>query len=75
MKYYAMISKTSKVVENVILWDGESEYCPNEEFDLVEIVEENVGIGYSYENGIFVQPPPTVTPLNQQPTTTGSQSF
>jgi hypothetical protein len=63
MKYFAMVGKESKVVENVMLWDGETEYYQDEKFDLVEITEENVGIGWSYENGIFVEPPPKPMPI------------
>ena len=63
MKYFAIVGKESKVVENVMLWDGETEYSQDEKFDLVEIIEENVGIGWSYENGIFVEPPPKPMPI------------
>ena len=57
-----MINKESNVIENVIVWDGVTEYSQDEKFYLVEINEENVGIGYSYENGIFVEPPPKLEP-------------
>jgi hypothetical protein len=62
MKTYAQIIN-NKVV-NVSLWDGESEWNPDEE--LVEIPEGvNAGIDWDYINGEFVdnRPQPERMPI------------
>lgn len=51
---YAMID-TSGVVENVIVWDGETDYEPPEGMTLLSCVPE-VSIGWTYGNGAFTPP-------------------
>ena len=53
MANYAVIS--NGVVENVIVWDGESEY-PNSE-NLIDLsAHPNVGPGYTYDGAAFTPP-------------------
>lgn len=51
--YYAIIN--NKIVENVIVWDGVSEWTPPENCEIVPLQPE-VGIGWKYENGQFIEP-------------------
>jgi hypothetical protein len=45
MGRYAVIR--DDVVENVVLWDGETKWEPPEGTELVELGEESVGPGYT----------------------------
>lgn len=51
---YAVIK--NGIVENVIIWDGETSYAPPDGFVLVKT--ETAGIGWSYdsETGVFTRP-------------------
>lgn len=51
---YAVVK--NGIVENVILWDGESEWSPDN--GVAIIADSGVGIGWSYANGVFTPPPP-----------------
>lgn len=51
---YAII--VNDVVTNVILWDGQEDYQPSEECELIE-VDEEVSIGWFKEGGVLVAPP------------------
>lgn len=44
------------IVENVIVWDGETPYSPPE--GTILVANENVGIGWSYDSatGEFIRP-------------------
>lgn len=55
MKTYAVINSKSTVVENVILWDGETEWAPPEGYIALE--SDVAGIGWKYLKGELVAPP------------------
>lgn len=57
MRKHAIID-SNNVVENIILWDGTSEWRPPEGKTLVEVEEIFCGPGWIYENGVFTEPPP-----------------
>jgi len=82
MKTFAWINTETEVVENVIAYDGETPLVLPENVRLIEMPEgymgswSSLGIGWSYINGEFVEPPqPERTSANNQPTTTGSQTL
>lgn len=54
---YAVVNEDSGMVENIIVWDGESEWSPPEGCFAV-INDVGAGIGWSYANGAFTPPPP-----------------
>lgn len=59
MKAYAIIENQSVV--NVALWDGASSWTPGENYVVVLIPEgTNVGIGWSYIDGQFIDPDPII---------------
>jgi hypothetical protein len=85
MKHFAYINTETNLVENVIYYDGVTPIDVPENIILVEYSQEGddiikgswsiMGIGWSYINGQFVEPPlPEYTPPTQ-PTTTGSQTL
>lgn len=55
---YAMIR--GGVVENVVLWDGETDWNPGADWTVTDCPSE-VGPGWTYEGGEFI-PPPIVEP-------------
>jgi hypothetical protein len=60
MSNYAMVNNETNRVDNVIVWDGVSEYAPPEGYTLVEIpprseTEPTPGIGWFYINSAFVE--------------------
>jgi len=61
-RYWAII-KDNKI-DNIAIWDGEANWSPPADCDLVEITNEELvpGIGWTYENNIFVAPPPPPEP-------------
>jgi hypothetical protein len=79
-KTYAWVNKTSYMVENIIAWDGVSPLAPPDNYEVAEIPEDlqgtwsSPGIGWSYINGQFVEPPAPERP-SDQPRTTGSQTL
>jgi hypothetical protein len=54
MKNYALINKGTNTVDNVIVWDGISSYNVPDYLVAVEITEPNVGVGWKYENGVWI---------------------
>ena len=63
MKTYACINQDTNIVENVIVWDGITEYTPEEGHYLVEIpVGVDGGIECIYQNGEFIRPTPPDEP-------------
>ena len=60
-----MVNNQTNKVDSAIAWDGVTEYAPPEGYTLVQVPEPNEteptpGIGWSYVNGVFVEP---VAPL------------
>jgi len=81
MKSFAWINKETELIENIISYDGVTPIELPSNILLAEIPEGTVGtwspagIGWSYINGQFVEPPePEYTPPIQ-PTSTGSQTL
>jgi len=71
MSDYALVNNTNNKVENVIHWDGSMPWVAPEGHTLVNIVGQQVGIGFTYANGVFTEPAlPTPTP---EPTATAEQ--
>lgn len=53
---YALVNKTTGIVEGVAIWDGETAYNP-EGCMLIQLDEQSeVSDGWSYINGEFVAP-------------------
>jgi hypothetical protein len=52
---YAIVNSETNVVENVIVWDGETEYEPNEGYIVVP-ASEQVSIGWHYVDGELQAP-------------------
>lgn len=52
---YAIVNTTTNVVENVIIWDGETAYEPNAGYIVVEAPDQ-VSIDWLYANGEFQSP-------------------
>jgi hypothetical protein len=51
----AIVSVETNLVDNIVVWDGETEWqCPDG-FTVVDLVG-NAGIGWSYINGEFIAP-------------------
>ena len=53
---YAVINSETNIVENVIVWDGESHWAPPAGYYIEEIGDSCAGIGWSYINGQFAPP-------------------
>jgi len=60
MSDYAMVNNETNRVDNVIVWDGVSDYAAPEGYTLVQIPEPNEtdptpGEGWFYTDGAFVE--------------------
>ena len=60
MNNYAVVNRQTNRVDNVIVWDGVTEYMPPEGYLLVEIpepieTEPTPGVGWFYVNDAFVE--------------------
>lgn len=53
---YAVISSSTNIVENVIMWDGVTPWTTPTGCYTVAIGDSGAGIGWSYINGAFVAP-------------------
>jgi hypothetical protein len=63
MAVYAVINSSTNIVQNIIEWDGVSEWTPpNESF--VELLPNGVAIGFVYDpaTGQFTDPNPPPPP-------------
>jgi len=67
MQNYALINNQN-IVENVVSWDGLSEWTPPENMTCVNIENLECGIGCTYNGSIFIKPEPVEleTTQNQQ---------
>jgi hypothetical protein len=63
MSAYALINQASRIVENIVEWDGESEWQSPEGFLVVETT--TALIGWTYADGEF-SPPPVVPPTDAE---------
>lgn len=62
---YALVNKISRVVENVILWDGKAEYYPPNGVELVKVAP-GTGIGWTFtENGDWFPPVQVIGELDE----------
>lgn len=56
---YAVVNTYSGMVENVVMWDGQTPYSPGEGFTVIELADDSrVQAGYHYVDGEFIAPPP-----------------
>ncbi|QJC78905.1 tail fiber assembly protein [Pseudomonas umsongensis] len=64
MDRYALIELSTELVVNVAIWDGETEWAPEE--GVIAIQSDSAQIGHSYVKGEFIAPPapedPPLTP-------------
>ena len=64
MDRYALIELSTELVVNVAIWDGETEWAPEE--GVIAIQSNSAQIGHSYVKGEFIAPPapedPPLTP-------------
>lgn len=68
VKVYAVVNSTTNIVENVILWDGESPWQPPEGTFVVPL-QGSAGIGWKFENDAFIDVRPVPEPVPEEPTT------
>jgi len=61
---YAVIDNTEKI-SNIVLWDGESDWQPQEGFTAVACSPGECFIGGSYLEGAFFPPEPESVPIEQ----------
>ena len=48
----------NNIVDNIIVWDGETNWSPPSNSVCIEVTGLGVGPGYTYSNeGVFVAPP------------------
>jgi hypothetical protein len=47
---------TINVVDNIILWDGETTWTPPQNMQLINVEETQCEIGWIYKNGVFAAP-------------------
>lgn len=55
---YAVVRADTGIVENVVVWDGVSEWLPPDGCFAV-VNGDGAGIGWSYVDGVFIPPEPT----------------
>ncbi len=53
---YALVDKTTGIVDAVILWDGEAFYPVAENIELIALRDAVAGPGWMYANGTFTAP-------------------
>lgn len=59
MNKYALINKTTFIVENIIVWDGVTEWTPPPGVDVIQLLESDVVYinGTRNPDGTFSAPP------------------
>ena len=55
MYKYALINKQN-IVENVISWDGESNWTPPEDMTCLNVENIDCGIGWTFDGSTFSEP-------------------
>lgn len=66
-KVWAIVDKSTGIVLNTIVWDGESDVGFGDDVELVPLeTGQAVSIGYSYKDGIFSPPPLTDEQIKQK---------
>lgn len=53
MQRLAVIVKETGLVDNIVVWDGESPYDPGADFETVVVGDAVVDIGWWYRDGTF----------------------
>lgn len=71
VKPYAWVNKSTCLIENMIMWDGEQPLVLPDGYEIIEAPEIHgkwswLGIGWAYSNGQFIEPPAPLTPPVQQ---------
>ena len=69
MSTYALVDDNTNIVENIIMWDGNTEtWQPPVGFYTVLLENTEAGIGWSYVDGVFINPNPEPTLITPEPT-------
>lgn len=68
MKNYAIVNNSTNLVENIIVWDGETSWTPLSGHIAVNVDGLDVGIGWTYNNGSVTPPVPTPASIPSTPT-------
>jgi hypothetical protein len=72
---YGVINNQTNLCENVVELTENSTWQPPEGY-FVEPLVPNAGIGWTFENGQWIEPPPPPEPeLPDQPATSGTQEL
>jgi hypothetical protein len=53
---YAIVEKSTGLVVNIVVWDGQSAWTPGEGFDVVAVGDSGAGIGWTFVDGVFTEP-------------------
>lgn len=61
LKIYAVLNVETNIVENIILWDGETNWTPPINTYILPLEGTEAGIGWKFEGGVFVDIRPLVT--------------
>jgi hypothetical protein len=56
---YAVINSETNIVENIIAWDGLTEWTPPEGCYTQILEDTAAGIGWSFVNGQWIEPTPS----------------
>jgi hypothetical protein len=56
MQRLAVIVKETGVVDNIVVWDGESPYDLGADFETVPVGDALVDMGFVYQGGVFRAP-------------------
>jgi hypothetical protein len=55
MSKYAVVNENN-IADNVIIWDGETDYQPEEGYSLVNVDDSYMGIGWELVDGEWISP-------------------
>jgi hypothetical protein len=59
---YAVIDSQTNICENIVLWDGVTEWTPPEGCYIKDVTGIYAGIGWSFVNGEWIAPTPQPEP-------------